>query len=126
MAHWIIENQGFSGTLYQCSNCRSCWNDLYDDVRKLDVDNLFCPKCGEPLNEDETEYIDELNTYKMKTNKEICRCLETKSCDEYWGKWLECECGYTSNTASARYCGGCGKKIEVIGVVGNQSHFGEH
>ena len=58
--------------------------------------------------------------------KETCRCLKTKSCDEYWGKWLECECGYTSNTTGAKYCGGCGKKIEVIGIIGEQAHFGEH
>jgi hypothetical protein len=58
MAHWIIENQGFNGSLYQCSNCRSYWNDLYDDIHKLGIDNFVCPKCGESLNEDETEYVD--------------------------------------------------------------------
>lgn len=35
--------------------------------------------------------------------------------DEYWGKWILCECGYDLNVGEADYCGRCGKKIKVIG-----------
>lgn len=27
-----------------------------------------------------------------------------------------CECGYKQNTVNATFCGGCGRKIEIIGV----------
>lgn len=61
MAHWIIEFKGFGGTFYTCSNCKSVWNDIFNDVSSEDV----CPKCGELIFKDEAEYIDE-----PKTNKE--------------------------------------------------------
>jgi len=54
MAHWIIEDYGFGGQIYRCSNCRESWNDLYYDIILKDS----CPACGEPINEDEDEYID--------------------------------------------------------------------
>lgn len=45
--------------------------------------------------------------------------------DEYWGKWLECECGYKNNTDGAKYCGGCGKLIKVVEENDNQTfHYG--
>lgn len=56
MAHWIIEHQWFGGQTYRCSNCRDAWNDLYYD----DILKDSCPACGEPINEDENEYIEEL------------------------------------------------------------------
>ncbi len=121
MAYWIVEDHGFCGLYYRCSNCRNVWIDTYEDIPKG-----TCPRCGCIINEDKTKYIDKPKKHKIETNTETCRCLETEFYDEYWGKWLECECGYTSNTASAKYCGGCGKKIEVIGVIGKQAHFGEH
>ena len=56
MAHWIIEDYGFGGQIYRCSNCRNAWNDLYyDDILK---DN--CPECGEPIDEDANEYVEEV------------------------------------------------------------------
>lgn len=54
MAHWIIEDYGFGGQNYRCSNCRESWNDIYFDVSTEDC----CPNCHKPINEDETEYID--------------------------------------------------------------------
>lgn len=34
--------------------------------------------------------------------------------DEYYGEWLRCpNCGYTENTDSAKYCGGCGAKMDL-------------
>lgn len=56
MAHWIIEDHGFGGQIYRCSNCREAWNDLYYD----DILRDSCPACGEFINEDEDEYIEEL------------------------------------------------------------------
>lgn len=60
MAHWIIEDYGFGGQVYRCSNCRTSWNDLYySDILK---DN--CPECGEFIDEDENEYVDNPNKHK--------------------------------------------------------------
>lgn len=56
---------------------------------------------------------------------DYCKCMKTKDKDEYWGYWLECECGYKSNTDGATYCGGCGKKIKIIGNTTKFEHFGE-
>lgn len=54
-----------------------------------------------------------------------CNCERTKDKDEYWGYWIECECGYKSNTDGATYCGGCGKRIRVIGTTAGFEHHGE-
>lgn len=59
MAHWIIEDYGFGGQNYRCSNCRESWNDIYFDVSTEDC----CPNCHKPINEDETEYIDTPNKH---------------------------------------------------------------
>lgn len=47
---------------------------------------------------------------------ESSQCYESDDKLEYWGFWIECECGYSRNTKGAKFCGGCGKKINVIGV----------
>ena len=54
MAHWIIEDHGFGGQYYRCSDCGESWCDIYDDV----CGEEKCPNCGAPINEDETEYLD--------------------------------------------------------------------
>lgn len=56
MAHWIIEDHGFGGQYYTCSNCKELWIDIFHDVGGEDC----CPACGEPIDIDENEYIDEL------------------------------------------------------------------
>ena len=34
--------------------------------------------------------------------------------DEYYGEWLRCDnCGYEDNTSNAKYCGGCGAKMDL-------------
>ena len=34
--------------------------------------------------------------------------------DEYYGEWLQCPiCGYSDNANSAKYCGGCGAKMDL-------------
>ena len=55
MAHWIIEDKGFSGVRYRCCNCRESWNDYYGKFSK-DI----CDNCGEIVDEDANEYIEEL------------------------------------------------------------------
>lgn len=54
MAHWIIEDHGFGGQTYICSECRESWNDIYSNVSMEET----CPNCGALINEDETEYIE--------------------------------------------------------------------
>ena len=55
MAHWIIEDHGFGGQYYRCSECRESWCDIFKDVSREEK----CPNCGATINEDETEYIEE-------------------------------------------------------------------
>lgn len=52
MAHWIIEDHGFGGQFYRCSECRKSWCDIFQDVSMEDN----CPNCGVAIDEDETEY----------------------------------------------------------------------
>lgn len=36
--------------------------------------------------------------------------------EEYWGCWIVCDkCDYANNVWGADYCGGCGKRIKVVG-----------
>ena len=56
--------------------------------------------------------------------KNTCRCLRESDKEEYWGFWLDCECGYKLNVEQAVYCGGCGKKINVIGTIGEPTNWG--
>lgn len=71
MAHWIIEDHGFGGQYYRCSECGESWCDIYDDV----CGEEKCPNCGAPINEDETEYLEK------SEKKEFTR--------NFMGKWIE-------------------------------------
>lgn len=64
MAHWIIDDHGFGGTYYRCSDCREGWCDIYKDVSMEEK----CPNCGAPINEDETEYLEENKKKEFATN----------------------------------------------------------
>lgn len=55
MAHWIIEDKGFGGVVYRCSNCREAWDDYYSKFPKN-----YCRCCGEEIDEDANEYIEDL------------------------------------------------------------------
>lgn len=55
MTHWIIEDKGFGGVVYRCSNCGESWNDYYCKFPKD-----FCAWCGELIDEDADEYIEEV------------------------------------------------------------------
>jgi hypothetical protein len=54
MAHWIVDDHGFGGAYYRCSNCREVWCNIYDDVSMEET----CPHCGAPI-DDEKEYMEE-------------------------------------------------------------------
>ena len=57
-------------------------------------------------------FVDEL-WFDAYEEKEICNCVMTKNTYEYNDLWLVCECGY-GNMVHSRYCGNCGKKLNVI------------
>ena len=40
--------------------------------------------------------------------------------DEYYGEWLQCpRCLYSENASNAKYCGGCGAKIDLAPPEGD-------
>lgn len=45
LAHWLVEDQGFAGTTYTCSNCGESFNNLFHRVYEFDK----CPKCEAPI-----------------------------------------------------------------------------
>lgn len=57
MAHWIIEDKGFGGTDYQCSECGNIWNDLFYKGSLSMAER--CPGCEASFNEDEIEYVEQ-------------------------------------------------------------------
>lgn len=90
MAHWIIEDHGFGGSNYRCSNCRESWNDIYFDVSIED----YCPNCQEFINEDETEYIDEPNKCNKVIASDTIIFPQTIGCITFYSKaelfeWVE-------------------------------------
>ena len=60
MAHWIIEDKGFGGQWFRCSECGYSYNDTYEDHAYDEP----CPGCGAVINDDENEYIS--NKPKLK------------------------------------------------------------
>lgn len=76
MAHWIIEDHGFGGQYYKCSECGHTFNDLYHDV----PDDI-CPECGVEINENENEYAGEKESecthdFRLLTNKEAAGIIK--------------------------------------------------
>lgn len=61
MAYWIIEDKGFGGVVYKCSHCKEVWNEYYQKFPKN-----FCVYCGEPIDDDATEYVEEPKALKKK------------------------------------------------------------
>ena len=51
--HWIVDEHGFGGTYYQCSNCGAMHWDILKDVDTSGP----CPYCNAPLHEGETVYM---------------------------------------------------------------------
>ena len=71
MAHWIIDDRGFGGCWYKCSDCGAGFWDILYDVSSIDP----CPNCGAPIDTDENEYVEELKTPK-KLKRYILFTLE--------------------------------------------------
>lgn len=55
MAHWIIEDKGFGGSWYRCSECGEGYWDVANYVAREDN----CPHCNALIDTDENEYIDD-------------------------------------------------------------------
>jgi DNA-directed RNA polymerase subunit RPC12/RpoP len=53
MAHWIIDDHGFGGTYYTCSEC----GEIYWDILDHGCGGDTCIRCGSPMDEDETVYM---------------------------------------------------------------------
>lgn len=62
-AHWIIEDKGFAGVVYKCSNCGESWNDYYCKFPKD-----FCARCGKDIDEDANEHVEEIKYIKKTDN----------------------------------------------------------
>lgn len=62
MAHWIIDDRGFGGMFYTCSNCKSVFSNICrDDPGRWDT----CKDCGARFTE-EAVYTDELENDETK------------------------------------------------------------
>ena len=53
MAHWIIDDRGFGGTYYSCSECKTSYCDIFKDV----CGENKCPNCGAPIDEEANIYM---------------------------------------------------------------------
>lgn len=78
MAHWIIDDHGFGGQYYKCSECGDSWCDIYND--HLSDDN--CPSCGAEINHDATEYI-EKKKYRAPIIPELSMIKRSDSLQKY-------------------------------------------
>ena len=69
MAHWIIEDHGFGGQFYKCSNCGDAWCDIYRDVSMEEN----CPSCGEVMDNELIEYKDGLQNSIASVTRKLDR-----------------------------------------------------
>lgn len=121
MAHWIIEDHGFGGQYYTCSNCGEVWNDIFHDVGGEDS----CPACGEPIDIDENEYIDEVRP--RRKDRQIS-CSVCKSEEDNQVNCAICNSDYhqevvsilvmhhtsdmsTTKIIETKFCPNCGRKF---------------
>lgn len=45
---------------------------------------------------------------------------------EYYGGWVQCpNCGFDNNTSVAKFCGGCGAKMDLEGEILNPERSGK-
>lgn len=75
MAHWVIDDHGFGGMDYTCSNCGEVFTDLF-----YDMPGDCCPKCQTTINDDENEYcngmLTNIPTVHLLTNEEAADIIE--------------------------------------------------
>ena len=77
MAHWIIEDHGFGGQYYTCSDCGNRWWSILNKILTKDI----CSNCGAVIDMDENEYIDETSMLSKSTVRASLQAyceLETK------------------------------------------------
>lgn len=68
MAHWIVDDKGFGGVFYKCSNCSEYRNEPDEK----------CSNCGAEMDE-ENVYLDEINPPKKKIDdKHVLNILLSK------------------------------------------------
>ena len=92
MAHWKVEDLGFGGTKYTCSECGYLWNDLF---YVCDVE--YCPNCGAHM-VGGNEYVDEKpkkQTKKEKIIKKFVEYLKEHACNYDFSDDLS-NCSYHS------------------------------
>ena len=53
MAHWIIDDHGFGGTFYTCSECGKLYWDIHDDGGGGEE----CPYCSSSMDTDANVYM---------------------------------------------------------------------
>lgn len=70
MAHWIIDDRGFGGCWYECSNCGRSWNNIFENPGMWNE----CHGCGEKMDEDETQYIE---NNKQSINQVMTQAIKT-------------------------------------------------
>lgn len=79
MAHWIIDDHGFGGVTYICSECRESWNDIYSDVSMEEN----CPNCGVSINNDENEYMEKKKKPAISFNPALVITTRSKALQAY-------------------------------------------
>lgn len=75
MAHWIVDDHGFGGVYYRCSDCKEMWCDIYSNVS---TSNETCPNCGASMNEDATVYV-EVKKKPFATSSNFMRTITKNS-----------------------------------------------
>ena len=55
MPHWIIDDKGFGGCFYRCSDCGESLCDIFDK----NAGGEKCPKCDTIMDEDYEEYVED-------------------------------------------------------------------
>lgn len=98
MAHWIVEDKGFGGNFYRCSNCGDVWNDLFGDREKE-----YCRCCGATMDEepDFGEYVEDKK--KPRTNGDRVREMDNEGLINFLVSdvWCNGHCGLDKT------CRGC-------------------
>lgn len=82
MAHWIIDDRGFGGMFYTCSNC----GEVFSDISK-DNPGMWdkCKDCGANLDEEDVYTDDDTEYHEGKANKAIREDIEKAMREDGYG-----------------------------------------
>ena len=94
---------------------------MADYISREAVIDAVCRRCNYAFPEDEPcgdclakAAIMAVSAADVEPVRHVCR--KVWGIDEYYGEWLRCPiCGYSDNANSAKYCGGCGAKMDLEG-----------